>query len=213
MQIVNIDGDVLKQTEPCARRLELISDLALSNHKPIGTTPSAVVEAPFPKIVTMSGYVPYALENVRPMFDLKNRRFIVTGGAGGIGFATTRAIAEMGGNVVALDIQQKPAEEFATLAPKFGVKTLYVQTDVTKEESLNAAFEQAFDFLGGVDGLVTCAGVAIDKPFVDQTWQEFTRIQEINVSLRDGVTPYSSSTDNQVRFAEHSSLPNSWPRR
>ena len=30
-------------------------------------------------------------------------------------------------------------------------------------------------------GCVPSAGIAIDKPFIDQTWDEFTRIQEINV--------------------------------
>jgi hypothetical protein len=32
-----------------------------------------------------------------------------------------------------------------------------------------------------IDGGVAAAGIAIDKPFVDQTWDEFTRIQDINV--------------------------------
>jgi len=123
------------------------------------------------------------LDDVRPMFELRNRNFIVTGGAQGIGFAATRAICEMGGNVAVLDIQDKPVEEFNTLAEKFGCKTVYIKTDVTVEASLNEAFAKALAELGTIDGLVPAAGIAIDKPFVDQTWDEFTRIQEINVRL------------------------------
>ncbi|RMD41168.1 hypothetical protein DV735_g3957, partial [Chaetothyriales sp. CBS 134920] len=124
---------------------------------------------------------PEPLQDVRPRFELKGRNYIVTGGAQGIGFASTRAIAEMGGNVAVLDIQEKPIEDFHTLSSKFGVKTIYIQTDVTKEDSLNKSFEKALATLGSIDGCVPAAGIAIDKPFVDQTWDEFTRIQEINV--------------------------------
>lgn len=124
------------------------------------------------------------LENVRPMFELRGRSYIVTGGAQGIGFAVTRAICEMGGNVAVLDIQEKPVDvdSFNSLSEKFKVKTLYIQTDVTKEDSLHAGFEGALKQLGTIDGCVPCAGIAIDKPFIEQTWEEFTRIQEINVS-------------------------------
>jgi sorbose reductase len=124
-----------------------------------------------------------SLENVRPMFELHGRNYIVTGGAQGIGFASTRAICELGGNVAVLDVQDKPVEEFAALARDFGVKTHFIKTDVTRQESLENGFKQAIELLGGrLDGLVPAAGIAIDKAFVDQTWDEFTRIQEINVS-------------------------------
>ena len=121
------------------------------------------------------------LENVRPMFELRKRNYVITGGAQGIGFAVTHAICEMGGNVAVLDIQPSPVPEFQSLSERFGAKTVYIQTDVTKEESLNAAFAKAIEELGSIDGCVPAAGIAIDKPFVDQTWDEFTRIQEINV--------------------------------
>ncbi|KAI1848451.1 hypothetical protein JX265_008767 [Neoarthrinium moseri] len=124
----------------------------------------------------------YQLEDVRPMFELRKRNYIVTGGAQGIGFAVTRAICEMGGNVAVMDIQAQPVDpEFNRLSEKFGVKTLYIQTDVTKEQDLNAGFAKALETLGSIDGLVPAAGIAIDKPFIEQTWEEFTRIQEINV--------------------------------
>ena len=122
-----------------------------------------------------------ALENVRFKFDLNGRNYIVTGGAQGIGFAVTRAICETGGNVAVLDIQQGPVAEFHSLVKEFGVKTVYIQTDVGNETSLNRAFTATLSELSTIHGLVPAAGIAIDKPFVDQTWDEFTRIQEINV--------------------------------
>lgn len=119
------------------------------------------------------------------MFELRGRNYVVTGGAQGIGFAVTRAICEMGGNVAVMDIQDRPVdeEEWNSFSQKFGTKAVYIQTDVTKQESLNAAFARAVQELGSIDGLVPAAGIAIDKPFIQQTWEEFTRIQEINVGV------------------------------
>ncbi|KAH7245685.1 hypothetical protein BKA59DRAFT_501083 [Fusarium tricinctum] len=122
-----------------------------------------------------------ALQDVRPMFELRGRNYIVTGGAQGIGFACTRAICEMGGNVAVFDIQKQPVAEFNNLSEKFSAKTLYIPTDVTSEASINAAFDKVLAEFGSIDGVVPAAGIAIDKPFLDQTWDEFTRIQDINV--------------------------------
>lgn len=88
----------------------------------------------------------------------------------------------MGGNVVILDIQEKPVEEYKTLSENFGAKTKYIKTNVMVEAELNDSFAKAIEFLGSLDGLVPCAGIAIDKPFTEQTWDEMTKIQELNVS-------------------------------
>lgn len=121
--------------------------------------------------------------SVRSSFELTGRTYIVTGGAQGIGNTISRAICEMGGNVAIWDIQAQPVDksDFDSWTSTFGAKTLYVQTDVTKQESLQAAFDKTIEAFGTVDGCVPSAGIAIDKPFVEQTWEEFTRIQEINV--------------------------------
>ncbi|KAH8700327.1 hypothetical protein BGW36DRAFT_459523 [Talaromyces proteolyticus] len=121
------------------------------------------------------------LLNVRPMFDLQGRNYIVTGGAQGIGFAVTRAICEMGGNVAVLDIQESPVPEFQSLGKLFGTQPIYVRTDVRDELSINEAFNKVIAIFERIDGLVPAAGIAIDKPFIDQTWAEFTKIYEVNV--------------------------------
>jgi len=121
------------------------------------------------------------LKDIRQMYNLTGRNYIVTGGGQGIGFAITRAICEMGGNVAVLDLRPEPVEAFNSLSSQFSVKTEYYQTDVTKEESLTSSFEKAIASLGGLDGLVPAAGIVIDKPFVEQTWDEVNKIQQVNV--------------------------------
>lgn len=116
------------------------------------------------------------------MFSLKGRNYVVTGGAQGIGLSITKAIAQLGGNVVAMDIKDQPKPEFFELSKEFGVRVEFLQADVTKQDSLKSAFERAVDVLGSVDGCVTCAGIALDKRFEDHTWEDVQKILDINVS-------------------------------
>lgn len=101
----------------------------------------------------------------------------------GIGYAITRDIAEMGGNVAVLDLRDEPLEDVHGLAKKFGVKISYHQADVSDEKSLRAAFDKAVQSLGQLDGIVTAAGIAIDKPYTDQGWEEVNKVIQVNVSV------------------------------
>lgn len=116
-------------------------------------------------------------------FSLRGKSYIVTGGAMGIGYHITKDIAEMGGNVAVLDLRDSPLEDVYGLAKKFNVKAEYFQADVSSEESLKSAFDKAVQSLGKLDGIVTAAGIAIDKPFVDQKWEEVNKVIQVNVSL------------------------------
>lgn len=122
-------------------------------------------------------------KSIRTRFELTGRNYIVTGGAMGIGYAITRDICEMGGNVAVIDLRETPLEDVYGLAKKFGVKVDYFQADVSDEKSLKAAFEKTISALGRLDGIVTAAGIAIDKPFVDQGWDEVNKVIQVNVSF------------------------------
>lgn len=128
----------------------------------------------------MTNYV--SQDDTGRTFGLKGRNYIVTGGAQGIGFSIAKAIAQLGGNVVAMDIKDHPKPEFFDLAKEFGVITGFIQADVTNQDSLKSGFERAVKMLGSVDGCVTCAGIALDKKFEDHTWEDVQKILNINVS-------------------------------
>ena len=93
----------------------------------------------------------------------------------------------MGGNVAVLDLRSEPVNEFKGLSEEFGVKTVYLQTDVTKEDSLTSSFDRAISALGSLHGLVPAAGIVLDKPFIEQTWNEVNNIQQVNVCATLGV--------------------------
>ena len=70
---------------------------------------------------------------------------LVTGAAGGIGSATCRRLAQDGAHIVATDIDLAGAEQLAAyLNQHYGARrAVAVKMDVTKEESVGAAFTQA----------------------------------------------------------------------
>ena len=104
---------------------------------------------------------------------------IVTGGAGGIGSAVGDAFHAAGACVVAFDLDQAGAEEAVA---GYGDAGLAISGDVTSEESVAAAFAAAIDRFGGVDIVVSNAGVASSAPLEDTSLAEWRRNHEILVT-------------------------------
>lgn len=122
------------------------------------------------------------MASIRKKLELTGRNYIVTGGAMGIGYAITKDIAEVGGNVAVIDLRNEPLEPVFELAKQHNVQIEYFQADVSDEAGLRKAFDGAVKaFNGRLDGIVTAAGIAIDKPYVDQTWEEVNKIIQVNV--------------------------------
>jgi NAD(P)-dependent dehydrogenase (short-subunit alcohol dehydrogenase family) len=84
---------------------------------------------------------------------------VVTGGAGAIGLATAKALADQGAEVALLDLDGARAAAAARAAGGSG-RALGLACDVTDAESVAAAFEAVAEAFGGVDILVSNAGAA-----------------------------------------------------
>jgi rhamnulose-1-phosphate aldolase/alcohol dehydrogenase len=96
---------------------------------------------------------------------------LVTGAAGGIGSAVAKALAAEGACVVAADIDGEGATELAAELDGGG---LPATVDVTDEAEVKAAFDEAVLAFGGVDVVVSNAGLASSAP-----------VEETEVSLWD----------------------------
>ena len=83
--------------------------------------------------------------------DIKDAVAVVTGGASGLGLATTNRLLDVGAQVVVLDIRGKEAVD------ELGDRATFVQTDVTDEAAVTAALDTA-DSLGPLRIVVNCAG-------------------------------------------------------
>jgi rhamnulose-1-phosphate aldolase/alcohol dehydrogenase len=104
--------------------------------------------------------------------ELEGRVALVTGAAGGIGRAIVSALAEAGACVVALDLDGEGARD--VVAP-LGEAGLGLRGDVTDETLVSGAYAAAVERFGGVDVVVSNAGLASSAPIVETTVAEWER--------------------------------------
>lgn len=107
---------------------------------------------------------------------------IVTGGARGIGATFSAALAEEGAKVVVADVVD--GEETAAAIRRKGGTAIYIQADVTREESVAEMVDRAVSEFGTVDVLVNNAALfaALSKqPFLDIEIDEWDKVMGVNV--------------------------------
>lgn len=90
--------------------------------------------------------------------QVKDKVIVITGGASGLGLATTRYMVEqMGARVAIFDLN---ADVGQTVAQELGAdKVLFVQTDVSSEESVQAAVDATMAKFGAIHVCINCAAI------------------------------------------------------
>jgi NADP-dependent 3-hydroxy acid dehydrogenase YdfG len=93
---------------------------------------------------------------------------VVTGGSSGLGAAVAAALLERGADVISLD--RKPSEHVAT-----------IDTDLADGRAAERATVEAAERLGGLDAVVTCAGIDTPSPFGTLDGAAWDRIVAVNL--------------------------------
>ncbi|MEJ2383624.1 MAG: SDR family NAD(P)-dependent oxidoreductase [Xanthomonadales bacterium] len=86
--------------------------------------------------------------------QLEHVKAVVTGGVSGLGLATVQHILANGGRAVMLDVNDEAGKAAAR-----ETGTRYIHTDVTSEEAVAGALDEATDVMGGLNAAVNCAGI------------------------------------------------------
>lgn len=114
--------------------------------------------------------------------QIRDRVFLITGGASGLGAAVARHFVAQGGRVVLADIGRETGE---ARAKELGKNARFALTDVTDAAQAQAAVQLAVDQFGRLDGLVNCAGVAPSERVVGRqgphALESFARTISINL--------------------------------
>ena len=124
----------------------------------------------------------YKLQQAPPEKELARRVALVTGGAGGIGRAVALRLAAEGAHVVVADVDgagaRKVAEE--VLAAQGTGRAVGVGLDVTRETSVRAALEETVLAYGGLDIVVSNAGIAHSAPVAEMELADWERSFAVN---------------------------------
>jgi NAD(P)-dependent dehydrogenase (short-subunit alcohol dehydrogenase family) len=113
---------------------------------------------------------------------MKNRKYVVTGAAGGIGAAIVEVLLERGAGVALLDLDPERTAAVAARLDPGSNRTLAIGCDVTDAEQVAAAVEEATNHLGGLDGLVNNAGDIVLDSAWDAQPKDWRRQLEVNLT-------------------------------
>ncbi|HOG14551.1 MAG TPA: SDR family oxidoreductase [Synergistales bacterium] len=110
--------------------------------------------------------------------DLAGKRVAITGGASGIGFATASRFVQEGSRVALVDRDGAALERAGLELP--GAELL-LEADVSAPEAVESAFREIEARLGGVDILVSNAGISVRSGFSDITFEQWSKVLEVNL--------------------------------
>ncbi len=112
--------------------------------------------------------------------DFSEKGVLITGGASGIGRATTHLFAAKGARVAISDIDEEKTRK-AVL--EMGNEHIAIPGDVSREKVVSEIVQTAQDDLGKIDVLLNCAGVSdVLVPTVEQSLENWQRILDINLT-------------------------------
>jgi meso-butanediol dehydrogenase/(S,S)-butanediol dehydrogenase/diacetyl reductase len=115
------------------------------------------------------------------MRGLAGRRVLVTGGASGIGAATTERFLEEGARVIVLDRDEAGCRRLSARLPALAAT---VVADVGDADAVARAFAAIDGEWGGLDVLINNAGISLRHRFLDLTTEEWRQVMRVNL---DGV--------------------------
>jgi sorbose reductase len=121
--------------------------------------------------------------NVLEQFRMTGKVVAVTGASDGMGLGGAEAMAEANGHVALLYNSNDAAIQRAEdLAKQHGVKTQAYKVDVSNASDVQATIAKIVADFGKLDVFVANAGMAISKPILEQTLEEFDKQMAVNVN-------------------------------
>ncbi len=115
------------------------------------------------------------------LFDLTGQVAMVTGASSGLGWRFAQVLARQGANVVLAARRVERLEKLKAEIEADGGKAVCVALDVADSAAISAAFDRAETAFGPVTIQVNNAGMAIQKPALEISGQDWRALMDVNL--------------------------------
>ena len=102
--------------------------------------------------------------------NLESRNVLITGGGSGLGLACAMAVTRAGGTAAVLDLDVSDAGDYRAY-----------QVDVTDRAAVERTVERAAEDLGGLDAVVTAAGIDVPGELDEITAEQWEKVLAVNL--------------------------------
>ena len=113
--------------------------------------------------------------------DLTGKVALITGAASGIGRNIAETYAQAGAYVGIADINLDAAQQTVDAIEKAGGRAVAIVMDVTAEQAVNAGVQKLVDTFGGIDILVSNAGIQIIDPIDKMAFSDWKKMLDIHL--------------------------------
>jgi len=113
--------------------------------------------------------------------NMQDKVAVVTGAASGIGKEIAKTYFDNGAKVAIADLNLEAAQAVAREFDPSGERVVAVAMDVTNEEQVDAGIAQVADKLGGIDVLVSNAGIQIVAPVDEFKFSDWKKMLAIHL--------------------------------
>lgn len=122
------------------------------------------------------------MHEILKSFDLSGKTAIITGASKGLGYAMAKALAQAGADVVLTARTMPLLEELAQEVESYGRKAVSLKCDVGDYDQVQDMIQKAAAEMGKIDILINNAGMTMDRPFRDLSFEEWEKILQVNLN-------------------------------
>jgi glucose 1-dehydrogenase len=137
---------------------------------------------------------------------LKDKVFIITGAADGIGKACAREFAKEGAKVVVSDINVEKGDKVVAQIKAEGGDAIFIACDVSEPADIAHLVDASVEAYGRLDGAIPNAGIVHLCDFLELTIEDFDRV--LNINLRGAFVTAQAVARQLVKQGEGGTIIN-----
>lgn len=121
------------------------------------------------------------MQETRSLFDVSGKVALITGATGGFGHAASLGLADAGAKIMATGRTEDKLKPLVEEIEKAGGVAAFSVGSPINHDDVKRVVRDAVDKFGGIDILITAAGVNKPNPIVEQPLEEWEMIMDANV--------------------------------